>query len=85
MVLDVVWVHVDHLELFLPVRGGGLQRWVLRRLRRCLFIAHGFGGVALLLDGVGDRYIVGKIFAVWHGGRIPRVPRAETVHYPQCE
>lgn len=67
-----VRIQLDGLELFLPIGRRGLQRDVTGRFGGGLFIEHRLDGCALLLVGISDGDVVGKIFAVLHGVGIPR-------------
>ncbi len=51
-------VQIDRLPLLQPIRCARLQRRIPRRLHGV--IGHRTGGQALLLDGIGDRNVIGE-------------------------
>jgi len=82
-------IQIDSFELFLPVRLGHLEGHLLGRLGGRLFVGNRFTGRAVLLDGIGDGDIVGKLFAVLHDCRdTPRSVdenRTRRAGHPECE
>jgi hypothetical protein len=67
--LVVIRIQLDRFQLFLPVSRRRLERHVIRRFGGRLLVGHRLVGSSLLLDGVGDRDVVGKCFAVLHAAR----------------
>jgi len=72
-------IQLDRLELFLPVRRCCLPRTPSGGSTEVSTYECRLDGRSLLLDGVGDGYVVGKFLAVLHLGRNTPATVAETV------
>jgi hypothetical protein len=77
-------VQMDGLLLPQTIRCARLQRRIARRLHG--LIGQRIGGRALLLDGIGDRNVIGKNPVVLHDGPNSRPSqRRNHSHCPKCD